>query len=39
MEFTLRPATPADSRNLAEIHIEGWRTAYAGFMAPNFWPG
>lgn len=39
MEFTLRPITPADCRTLAEIHIEGWRSAYAGFMSAAFLAG
>jgi GNAT superfamily N-acetyltransferase len=39
IDFTLRPVTPADCRTLAEIHIEGWQTAYAGFMPLEFLAG
>jgi ribosomal protein S18 acetylase RimI-like enzyme len=28
----LRPATPADSRAIARIHVETWRTTYAGML-------
>jgi GNAT superfamily N-acetyltransferase len=39
MNFTLRPATLADCPTLAEIHVEGWRSAYAAFMPPDFLAG
>lgn len=29
---TLRPATPADARGIAEVHVEGWRWAYRGLL-------
>lgn len=36
MPILLRPAVPADCPTLAEIHAEGWRTAYAAFMPADF---
>jgi ribosomal protein S18 acetylase RimI-like enzyme len=30
--ITLRPATPADARAIARIHVETWRTTYAGML-------
>ncbi len=36
MPITLRPAVLSDCPALAEIHVEGWRTAYAAFMPADF---
>jgi GNAT superfamily N-acetyltransferase len=36
MPITLRPAVLPDCPTLAEIHAEGWRTAYASFMPADF---
>lgn len=32
MSATIRPATAADARAIAQIHVAGWRHAYAGQM-------
>jgi len=30
--FHLRPATEADAANLAQVHVQAWREAYAGMI-------
>ena len=30
MGFRVRPATVDDAADIARIHVESWRTAYAG---------
>lgn len=32
MPVTLRPASPADARAVAEVHTEGWTTTYPGVL-------
>jgi len=36
MRMRLRPATVDDSREIAEIHVAGWRTAYRDLMPEAF---
>jgi len=36
MDFTLRPATVADSESLARIHVAGWQGAYGGLVDQSF---
>ena len=33
--MTLRLATPADARAIAELHLASWRSAYAPFLRPG----
>jgi GNAT superfamily N-acetyltransferase len=35
----LRPATVADARGIAEVHVEGWRWAYRGLLPGAFLDG
>jgi ribosomal protein S18 acetylase RimI-like enzyme len=35
----LRPATVADAREIAEVHVEGWRWAYRGLLPEAFLDG
>ena len=32
----VRPATPADARTIAEVHVGTWRQAYAHVFPPDF---
>ena len=33
--FTIRPATPSDARDIAEIHYAGWQIAYGALVPPE----
>lgn len=33
--FALRPALPADAPAIAKVHVDSWRTTYAGIVAPE----
>jgi ribosomal protein S18 acetylase RimI-like enzyme len=33
--MTIRPATPADARAIAEVHVSSWKTSYRG-LVPDF---
>lgn len=35
----IRPATPDDADEIAHVHVEGWRTAYAELLPPDFLAG
>ena len=35
----IRPARPSDAKTIARIHVDGWRTAYAGFIPASFLDG
>jgi hypothetical protein len=32
----IRPATPADSSAIARVHIDCWRTTYAGLVPAEY---
>jgi GNAT superfamily N-acetyltransferase len=32
----IRPATPADARSIASVHVQSWREAYAGIVPARF---
>lgn len=35
MSLMVRPATAADARGIAEVHVETWRVAYDGIVAAD----
>ncbi len=37
--MNIRPATPADSTDLAHIHVEGWRSSYGGLVDQGYLDG
>ena len=32
----IRPARPSDVKSIARIHVDGWRTAYGGFIPASY---
>jgi ribosomal protein S18 acetylase RimI-like enzyme len=34
--MTIRPATPNDAAGIAKVHIDSWRTSYAGIVPDDF---
>ena len=34
--MTVRPAAPADTRSIAEVHVAAWRAAYRGLMPDSY---
>lgn len=39
MEISVREAVPADAAALARVHVDTWRTAYAGILPDEFLAG
>ena len=38
LEIRIREADPIDAGAIARVHVDTWRTAYAGICRPNSWP-
>ncbi len=38
-EFTIREGAPGDAADIARVHMDGWRTAYAGIMFDDSFEG
>ncbi|MPZ48437.1 MAG: GNAT family N-acetyltransferase [Dehalococcoidia bacterium] len=36
MTFTIRRATPADARGIAEMHVRTWQIAYRDYFSPEY---
>lgn len=37
--ITVRRAEPADAARIAEVHVQSWRSGYAGILSENFLAG
>ena len=36
MQFQIRPAQPADARDIAHVHVESWKTTYPGIVPETY---
>ena len=36
MQFQIRPAQPADARDIAHVHVESWKTTSPGIVPETY---